>query len=234
MAIMKRLEAPGFWPIEKKTKKYTVAIEPGPHSARSAFTIAIAIRDVLKHAETLAEVREILASRTVKVNGTTRKEPGFPIGLMDVLTIGSENYRVLPARRGLRFQPIAEKEAQFTLKKILNKAVVKGGRVQLQLHDGSTMLVDGKFRTGDVVMLDSGTRAIRDTLKQEKGAHVIVIKGNNKGSVGMLDDIKIVSSPEPNIAQISAGDRKITLPLGYIFVIGRAESVISVGGENGE
>ncbi len=233
MAILKRLEAPGFWPIEKKTKKYTVATLAGPHAQKNSITLAVALREVLKYAETLREVRDMLNAGTVKVDGATRKKPGFPLGLMDVLSVGEENYRMLPGKHGLYLEPIDRKEAEFKLQKITGKATLKNRRTQLHFHDGKNIIAEGVYKTGDVAIFDLHAGKIRDIIKQEKGAKVVVIKGKNMGISGHLDSIRIVKSPEPNIVQISTGERKITLPMNYIFAIGSKESVISLGGKNG-
>ena len=232
MARIKRLEVPGFWPIEKKTKKYTVATMPGPHSMKNSLTIAVVIRDVLKHAETLKEVREILNTGTVKVDGITRSKPGFPAGLMDVVTIGEENYRLLPGKHGLYLKAVDSKESVFTLKKITNKTTIKKGLTQLSFHDGSTLVTDGRYNTGDAAVFDIKSRKVKDVIKQEKGATIIVTKGNNMGAVGTLEEIKTVKSPEPNVATILADGRKITLPLDYVFPVGRPTPVISLGEED--
>lgn len=229
MAIVKRLEVPGFWPIEKKTKKYTVALLPGPHSKSNAFTLAIILRELLGYAETLREVKELLNSGTVKIDGTARREAGFPVGLMDIVTVGEEHYRILPGMNGIYMRLLDKKEPAFKLKKIVGKTATKNGIIQIHFHDGTNMIADASYKTGDVVIFDVQSRKIKDVIKQEKGVHIIVTKGHNVGTVGILDEKRIVKSAGPNIAKISAGDRKITLPLNYIFAIGRTEPVISTG-----
>jgi small subunit ribosomal protein S4e len=230
MARLKRLEVPGFWPIEKKTKKYTVSIQPGTHSKDSSLTIAVILRDVLKHAETLKEVRQILNSGTVKVDGLARRTTGFPVGLMDIFSVGKENYRILPGKNGFYLK---EDKGEFKLKKIVNRTMAKKKKMQLNFHDGTNMINDDAYKTGDVVLFDIESRKIKDAIKMEKGNLVIVTKGNNRGVVGKLESIKIVKSPEPNIAEISASGRKIMLPLDYVFPIGRTGPVIDLGEENG-
>ncbi len=229
MAIVKRLEVPGFWPIEKKTKKYTVALLPGPHSKSNALTLAIILRELLGYAETLREVKELLNSGTVKIDGTARREAGFPVGLMDIVTVGEEHYRILPGMNGIYMRLLDKKEPAFKLKKIVGKTATKNGIIQIHFHDGTNMIADASYKTGDVVIFDVQSRKIKDVIKQEKGVHIIVTKGHNVGTVGILDEKRIVKSAGPNIAKISAGDRKITLPLNYIFAIGRTEPVISTG-----
>ena len=85
---------------------------------------------------------------------------------------------------------------------------------------------------GDVAVFDLESGKIKEIIKQEKGAKVIIIKGNNRGSLGSLEGIKLVKSPEPNIVEISTAGRKITLPIGYIFAVGKTEPVIALGEEH--
>lgn len=232
MARIKRFEVPGFWPIEKKTKLYTVATKPGPHSRKMSITLAVILRDMLQCAENLREVKQILNSRSVRVNNIIRKEAGFPVGIMDLVSLGEENYRMLPHRNGFLLKRVNEKESAITLKKIINKTTARNKKMQLHFHDGSVVMAEGKYATGDVVVFDIKERKIRDVIRQEKDASVLIIKGNNRGVIGKVENIKIVKSPEPNIAEISAGDRRIILPLDYIFAVGGKEPVISLGEEN--
>jgi len=232
MAVLKRLGVPGSWPIEKKTKKYTVATLPGPHTRNTSLTIAVVLRDVLKFAENLREAREILNSGIVKIDGHARRKTGFPVGMMDLITIGEDNYRVLPGKRGLYLKQAEKKEAAFKLQKITGKTTIKKGKTQLHFHDGTNLIADGEYRTGDVAVFDLESGKIKEIIKQEKGAKVIIIKGNNRGSLGSLEGIKLVKSPEPNIVEISTAGRKITLPIGYIFAVGKTEPVIALGEEH--
>mgnify|MGYP001610593160 CR=1 FL=1 len=233
MTRLKRLEVPGHWPIEKKTKKYTVTSMPGPHARSRSLTIAVVLREVLGFAENLREVREILNAGAVKVDGHVGKKTGFPVGLMDVLTIGEEHYRVLPGKHGLYIKRLEKKEAGFKLQKISGKTTIKKGKTQLHFHDGTNLIADGSYRTGDVAVFDMGTQKIRDIIKQERGAKVVVIKGNSRGAVGELEEIKTVKGPGPNIATIAAAGRKITLPLDYVFPVGKTEPIIALGEDEG-
>src|SRR3989338_2290008 len=110
MAVLKRFSAPRFWPIEKKTKKFVVAPKPGPHAKLRCIPMAVLIRDVLKYARSLNETKSILNKGSVKIDGHIRKDPSFPVGLMDIFTIGSEHYRILPGKKGLHISKIENKE----------------------------------------------------------------------------------------------------------------------------
>ncbi len=218
MAITKRLEVPGFWPIEKKTKKYTVSIQPGPHAKDRCLTLAVVLRDVLKYAETLSEARSLLLSGTVKVDGKKRKSPGFPVGLMDILTIGEETFMILPSKHGLFLNPGS---FESKLKKVVNKTKARNAKTLIHFHDGTMIQSEESCKTGDVLAVSIADGKIKETMRLEKGASVLITKGSNTGRTGKLESIKIVKSPEPNIAEVAVGDKKISLPLDYVFAVGK-------------
>lgn len=231
MTRTKRYEVPGFWPIEKKNKLYTVSLIPGTHSKENAITLAVIVRDMLKYAENMREVKQILNSRVVRVNGKVRREPGFPVGIMDVVSLGEESYRLLPSKDGFNLIRINEKESSVILKKIKNKTTIKKGKTQLNFHDGTTAIAEGNYSTGDVIVFDPDMK-IKEVIKQDKDTLVLITKGNNRGLVGRLEKINIVKSPEPNIAEISYEERKIVVPLDFIFAVGSKNPIISLGDKN--
>ena len=76
---------------------------------------------------------------------------------MDVVSIPKidKYYRILPDYKGrLILHEIEEKDATFKLAKINNKTTVKGGKTQLNLHDGRNVLTEDEYKTDDVVLLN--------------------------------------------------------------------------------
>ena len=85
MSILKRLAAPGIWPISRKTNKYSISLKPGPHSKNLSIPLGIIIRDILKLSQNLSEAKQILNSGQIKIDNIVRKKYKFPVGFMDVL-----------------------------------------------------------------------------------------------------------------------------------------------------
>ena len=109
------------------------------------------------------------------------------------------------------------------------KTCVKKNKIQLHMHDGSNMLIDkNNYNTDDVIVFDIGTRKIKDVIKMEKGSKVLVISGNNMGTVGKLEEIITTKSSMPNKVVIDTGSRKIDLPKKCVFAVGRTEPVIHI------
>ncbi len=223
MGITKRYNAPVFWPIKRKGKKFTVTPSPGPHSKNLCVPLAILIRDYLGIAKNIKEVKTILSGNNVKVNGKTRKEYKFPVGLMDVIQIGDMFFITLPSKNGLTF---VKTKSQLRLAKVRNKKLLKGGRIQLNLHDGTNLLTkDKEIKTNDVLVLDLENK-IKDVVKFEPGALIMIINGSNAGKFGYIKDLIKRKDCKENIVVIEINDSLIEVPLSYTFVVGRDKPLI--------
>lgn len=240
MAIMasrkhlKRFKAPSHWPIHPKEYKWTVKPSPGPHAIESSLPLLVIVRDILGIADNAREARKIINSGEILVDGRPRKNYKFPVGFMDVVTIPKTGgmYRVLLDERGrLVLHEIDEEKASFKLCKIINKTTLKGGRTQLNMHDGRNCLSENEFRVGDVVKLSIPDQEILERIPFEKGSLGLVTGGRHTGEIGRIKKINITRSSMPNTTVIETADKKTFLTLkDYVFVIGRDESVISLPG----
>ena len=230
---MKRLTAPKTWPIERKKKKYVIAPALGPHPKEKSIPLGVVIRDILSLAQTLKEVKEILNKGLVKIDNKTRNDYKLPIGLMDVISIGKEYYRVLPSKKGFNIKQIGKDEASTKLVKIENKTCLKNKKIQLNMHDGKNMIVDNNdYRTGDVIVLDLDKNKVKEIIRLEKGCQVLLTGGNNIGKIGKMEDLVVTRSSQPDQILVALDDRKISLPKDYVFVIGKDKPIISLGDNN--
>jgi len=214
---MKRLSAPDFWPIKKKVKKFVIRPSPGPHKKNECIPLGVFIRDFLGHAQTLKEVKEILNKSLVKVDGIVRKEYKFPIGLMDVVSIGNEFYLIFSTKKGIFPNKITENEAKTKLVQVSNKTIIKGNKIQLNLHDGKNMITDRKdIKTKDTLVISLADRKISNIYKFDKGAKAVVVKGNNRGVIGNIEKI----NNKLHLVTLTTEKEKIDVPMKYIFIIG--------------
>ena len=227
MAILKRFAAPKFWPIEKKTKKFVISPKPGPHKKSRCIPVGLLVRDILKYARNIKEAKAILNKRIVKVDGRVRNEVSFPVGLMDVFTIGDEHYRILPSKKGLK----ANKEDNSNIKlcRIENKKCISK-KVQLNLHDGRNILVDkDDYKTGDTLIIDLEKNAIKDVIRMKKGSLGLIVSGRNSGKIGKIDEIITTRSPQPNKIIMKIDNESYEISKNYIFVVGHEKPVINLG-----
>lgn len=227
---LKRFAAPKLWPIERKTKKYIISSRCGPHS-KNAMPIGVILRDILKYADNMKEAKEILNKGLVRVDGRIRRDYKFPVGLMDILSLGNENYRVLPGRKGFVLQNTNE-DANIKLLKVVNKTHVHG-KIQLNLHDGRNLFAENDFKTGDVLVFDLKENKIKDTLKFKRGSIALITRGQNVGKIGKIEDMIIIKGPQPNKVVLKT-DKLIEIPKDYVFIIGQNKPVVNIPAIEGE
>lgn len=230
MAWLKRLATP--WAKERKKKKFVV-VPRGPHKLKESIPLLVVIRDLLEYAENAKEAKKIIKQRKVMVGKRIRTDPKFGLGLMDVIHIPSskESFRAIPDKKGMKFIKIPEKESNLKICKIINKTVLKKGKIQLNLHDGRNIILEGKeaknLNTNDSVLLQIPEQKIIKHLKLEKGATVLIIRGKNKNKIAKLKDIELRNRRK--IAWLENGKNRFEAPFDIIIVIGKEKSVISLG-----
>jgi small subunit ribosomal protein S4e len=240
---LKRKPAPKFWPIHRKEAVFTVKPRPGPHPFSRCIPLVLIVRDILGAAKTRREAKKIISQGKIWVDGKVQKEERFPAGLMDVISIPEmeKAYRVLPSPKGLTLFPIEKKEeASFKLCRIENKTTVKGGHVQLNLHDGRNVLIRVKdanhpeedvFETLDTLKISLPDQEIVGHFKLAEGAPAIIIDGKNIGKFGKIVNIEKRPGQKrrKNLVTIEDGDgNQFQTTLDYVFVVGDKEPHISL------
>jgi len=231
---LKRLRVPGFWSVPKKANKWVSRPRPGPHRLFESIPLVVVVRDVLKLAEKASDAKSIIKAREVMVDGRPRTDHKFGVGLMDVVSIPKlkKSYRVLPTAKGLELVEIGAEDAGRKLYRIRGKRVVKGGRAQLNLHDGSCVLMaaaEAKAAVpGDTVVMDIASKRIEAVLRLEKGADVLITKGKNMGASGKVEEIISTGTKEPAKIQCIVGGDRMEVIKSYVFVVGKSGPAIKL------
>jgi small subunit ribosomal protein S4e len=216
----KRISAPKSWPIAKKTSKWVVAASPGAHS-RDAVPILVVLRDMLHLADNAKEAKRILHGGNVTVNGRVVKKDKAQVGLFDVFTAAGKNYRMLPNPRGkYELTEIGEQEAKSKLARIDNITVVKGGKLQYNLHDGTNMLLADKYSTGDSLVFSVPDYNVVEHYECKAGNKAMIVGGKHSGETGTIVELKMVASSRPNMVRIERDDKQFETIDEYVFVIG--------------
>jgi len=222
---LKRLAAPSIITIPRKTFVWTVKPRPGPHGKDNCVPLLLVVRDFLKLADTGAEGRRIIGSGEIHVDGRPAKDYKRPIGFMDVLSIPriGKFYRVLYSQVGkITIVEIPEKNASWKLCRIENKTFVKGGDIQINLHDGKNMIVHRRiYKTGEVlkIKLPSGNASMKitESFPLQEGNVAMIIGGKHRGQIATIDRVDITRSSKPNIIHFKEGFSTIKK---YAFVVG--------------
>lgn len=239
---LKRKPAPRFWPIHRKEFVWVVKPSPGPHSLKTCLPLTILLRDILEFAKTRKEAKKIVSQGKIRVDGIVRWEDDFPTGLMDVISIPDvgKHFRLLPSKKGLILHPITEEEAGFKLCRIENKTTVKNGNVQLNLHDGSNIIVkvadpknpqEDVYETLDTVKISLPERQILEHIKLKENDFVMITGGKNIGKCGRVITIESAKGKKRRstlaVVADEKGNRYQTI-LDFVFAIGENQPLISL------
>jgi small subunit ribosomal protein S4e len=225
---MKRYAAPRTWTIGRKELVWAPKPSPGTHKEESALPLVIALRDILRIGRTTSEIKKMLGERSVLVDGTPRLDHRFPVGIMDVITIPKvqKSYRVLLNPRGqLTLRPIEQTEVGWKLTRIINKTVVKGGRTQLNLHDGRNIIVEkDEFKTGDVLKISLPEQKILSKIDLAEDSLALLTGGAHIGTICRIKRIEKTENPKANLVEFHEGFNTV---IDYVFVVGRETSEIT-------
>ncbi len=228
---LKRLNAPRVLRIPRKEHKLTIRPAPGAHPSEQAIPLGLLVRDYLKLCDTYKEARKIVSNGDILVDGRVRKDFKYPCGLMDVVSIPKmrQNIRILFDRNGkLALVPISESDATWKLCRVQNKTIVRGKKVQLNLHDGHNILVDkDEYHTGDVLRFSFKDRKIDEVFKFDKGTVSMIVGGTHVGEIASIEELQMVPSSKPNLAKMK-GEKEFSTISDYIFPIGKTKPVVNL------
>jgi ribosomal protein S4E len=145
---------------------------------------------------TKKELNHVLRETPVLVNGTRRWDLRFGVGFMDVVAIPSANvFSVLTMddHGRLTVAPVEQTVADKKHAQVRGISVIKGGKHQLQLTDGRTVLVDAKsaktFTRGASVVISVPKGTVASVHAVEPKATVILTSGKHRGKRGVVEAI---------------------------------------------
>lgn len=224
---LKRLVAPRSWNIARKERTWTTKPMPGKHSLEGAIPISTILRDYLKVCDNNREARIILNDGSVMIDQRIVRKPKTPVGLMDVISIPKMkmDFRTLLDKHGrIQFVPIKATEAKWKLVRVENKTAIKGGKTQLNLHDGTNILSEEKIKTGDVMQVSLPDFKIKKVLEFKKGAQALITGGAHVGSISKIIGHEVTRSTKPNLVMYK--DFQTITP--YTFVVGDKKAMVAL------
>jgi small subunit ribosomal protein S4e len=226
--------APKSWGIARKTNKFITKPSPGPHNA-NALPAGVWLRDHMGFANTKKEAKQILRQRDMIVNGRPCRHFDMGIGIFDIIALPKINkyYRLVRDRAGRhKSVEISAEASESRLAKIANKTLLKGGKVQLNLRDGSNLLGDNTYKSRDsieVSLKEGEMGKILDHFPFAVGNVAMVVDGRHSGSVGKIKEIIPVFGSVPNrviLTDVESGVDFETIDQ-YVIMVGREQSAVA-------
>ncbi|MFX0010030.1 MAG: 30S ribosomal protein S4e [Candidatus Hermodarchaeota archaeon] len=237
---LKRFNTPKFLQIRRKHGEFFVKPSPGPHPGRFCLPLLHIVRDLLHIVDNHREAKKLIGLGNFKVDGKLVRDETYPVGLMDVLSIEKLNkhYRIPPdSHHGLILHEIPETESTFKLCRIIKKSTIKGGNIQLNLHDGRNILVRVKdptkpkediYKRMDVLKISVPEQEIIKVLKFKEGNLAIIMSGKNIGQVGKIINILKRFGPKASTVSIQHNSDHTETLYDYTFIIGEDQSEINI------
>lgn len=225
---LKRIAAPHTWNIKRKKHVWITRPNPGAHPLTQCVSLSTAMKEIIKCANTSKEVKTILHTKTVLVDGKQRKDSKLPVGLMDVISFPEikETYRMLISPKGLiKAIEISGAETSIKPSKIIGKTSIKGGKTQLNLFDSRSIVLEKdnvQYHVGDTLILNLPKQEIKEHYKLEKGVSIFLTAGNHVGQIAKIEDIT------GNIIACKTEKESFTTAKKYAFVIGKETPIIKV------
>jgi small subunit ribosomal protein S4e len=215
---------PRSWPLPRKTTVWVQKPDPCGHSIEKCMPMGMILRDVLGVAHNRREAKKILHSRQIMVDGKIETAIGRGVGLMDVLTVGENNFRcILDINGKLRYRPISKKQASTKTCRVMGKTTISGGKTQLHLYDGRNLLFDSnpEYKSGDSVVISLPEQEIIVHHKFEQGALAYLTGGSHIGETATVNSREIKRSSKAN--EVSFDD--FGTISDYVFILGNSKDI---------
>ncbi len=230
-----RISAPKRWAIHRKELKFITRPRPGTTKLENSMSLSSLLKEILNHAKTSREVKQILNSGKIQINKKIRKDPKFSVGLFDTISIDDlkEYYRILINKKGkLTVKKINKEESNIKPLKIMNKTILNGNKLQLNLSNGHNILTDKKdIEVSDTLIFNLEKNKIEQVIKLEKGAIIYLINGNKIGHIGNLQNTKEFRGMQDPMISFMIGKDEFETLKEYAIAIGKDKPFILVEDE---
>ncbi|PIN90831.1 hypothetical protein COU60_00620 [Candidatus Pacearchaeota archaeon CG10_big_fil_rev_8_21_14_0_10_34_76] len=202
-----RAETSSKIPIPRKGTRY---LARALSHVRDGVPAVIALRDMIGLAETAREVKLLIKSESLKINGKIVRDYRESIRLFNIFEAGDKKYKltILPTGRW-NFEETSSSER---LCKILNKKILTSGKIQINLHDGSNLISKKQMNIGDSLLIGTDGKII-DEIPLKKGGKAFVYSGKSVGLTGTIENIN-----EKKIL-IKLGDKVTELYQSHVIAI---------------
>ena len=213
---LKRQEVPKSWPVYRKGTRYVVRPDA---NLETGIPLLVILRDMLKVVQNRKEARRAIFLKQILMNNKIPKDEKNPVLLFDTISLipAQKNYRLDFSERGkFKLREINESEVNRKPVKVMNKKILKGKKIQLNLLDGRNFLSDIKCGINDSVLINFKEKKIEKCLPLKENSRAMVFAGKHSGKKG---DIKSIDRKK-KIVELEINDKeKVNVLLKQIIVI---------------
>jgi small subunit ribosomal protein S4e len=165
----------------------------------------------------------------VHVDGRVVTDPKFPVGLMDVLAFEETKayYRMLVDTRGrMHLEPVESADSKWKLCRIQGKTTVRGGKTQLNLHDGRNLVLPKDAHgTGTTLKLSVPDQKVLGHFDLAQGSAALITGGKHVGELAHVLAVQKTRNARANVVSFKEG---FTTDIDKVFVVGKEASEVKV------
>ena len=216
MAHVNRQNIGKFWPIPRKGTKYLAVAS---HNQSESIPLVVVVRDILKIVRNKKELQRLINEKRIQINHKEIRDTNYPIGLFDVINLidSKKNYKsTFSEHKKMIFEEVSDKDSESKIFKILNKKLLPGEKLQLNLMQGKNIISKEKANTGDSVLLGLKENKIIKIIPMKKGENVFVLKGKHSGHKGKIEEI--MERGGKTIVKIISDEGKVNVWIKNIIV----------------
>jgi len=229
---LSRIASPSSWKVMRKSIKWVAKTSPGPRRSETSIPLVVFLRDVEGMIENKRELKFLLNSKSILVNGKRYNDTNFPVGLFDVVSFPNikKHYRAVLNDKGkLIAKEIPAKESNLLLLQIRNKQVIRGGKLQMTLSNGWNILGQKKGAVSDSVLYDLSSNKVKEIISYKSGSKVYFTEGKRAGTIANFKDQKELGLLKRNkLAILEIGKEIIESSMNNLMVIGDKKEAITV------
>ena len=227
-----RLAAPSTWKVMRKSIKWVAKTSPGPRKVETSIPLVVFLRDVEGMIENKRELKFLLNSKSILINGKRYNDTNFPVGLFDVISFPSikKYYRAILNDKGkLIAKEITVKESNLLLLQIKNKQMIRGGKLQMTLSNGWNIIGQNKGKVSDSVLYDLSSNKIKEVISYKAGSKVYFTNGKRSGTIANFKDRKELGIlKRDKLAILEIGKEIVESSMNNLMVIGEKKEAITV------
>ena len=201
------------------TKRKSWRWFPVSRGKRQSIPVYLLLRDVLKLSNSRREAGKVIKAGKVLVDGRPCRKPEYPVCFMSVIELPSTGKSYRLDYVGRKLLPVETERSQYITYKIVNKNIVRGGKVSLTFHDGRNMPADNSYKVGNSVLYDLKERKVVQQLKFEPDAICIVTAGKHIGTrVRLVRAFSVGRKKECEVKALDGTESFVTLA-SYLMTV---------------
>jgi len=190
---LKRLAAPKSWRIERKVCKHILRPHAGGHMLDVSMPLGMYLRQK-GIANTTREIKKLLLSSEVFLNGKRTKDYRAMMGPMDVVSVPALALRervILDKKRQLVMVKVSDVSSKHLPVRVQGKTLLAKGKVQLNCTGGRNLIAEkSDAKLGDTLVITLPEQKIEHHVSLAKGAHVYLTGGSHVGEFGTVEEVK--------------------------------------------